>query len=368
MILNTRGRTRTRSGYSSGTPASPRLNRSRAPILEALESRRLLAYLGPSTKLPVTTSTGEYLIQVAGPGAVSVQPAGQGTINLTVYGTTTASTITITQIQPRYHIPGQFLVIRHLFVRTRQLGGLTATPMELDGRMTPLTNSMNNLDVGELGPDARVDLVGGLDELSATSVVLGPLGSVSIGQGINTASPTPVQSASFTLGTVTFGTMSLNGGRFAIGADTTQPITVQGNLTVSQSGQFLIGRDEAGSLTVGGSLAVDSGGQFLVGRNLDDLTVSGNLIIGPASGIAVEGEVNDLTVNGYFQGQGGTTNPSAIDLGVGLNISGLTILSGVPGQGGLINANIRAGGSIGGVDIPYGAYKSTIQSSTSMAT
>jgi hypothetical protein len=51
-----------------------------------------------------------------------------------------------------------------------------------------------------------------------------------------------------------------------------------------------------------------------------------------------------------------------------LNLSGLTILSGVTGQGGLIGANIRAGGSVSGVDIPYGTYKSTIKSNASMAT
>ena len=52
--------------------------------------------------------------------------------------------------------------------------------------------------------------------------------------------------------------MSLNGGRFAIDANSAQPITIQGNLTVSQNGRFSIGRDEDGSLNVGGSLAIVS--------------------------------------------------------------------------------------------------------------
>jgi hypothetical protein len=341
------------------------MNRSRTPILEALESRRMLAYLGPSTKLPVTTSAGEFLIQVTGPGAVSVHPAGIGAIDLTAYGTTTASTITITQTQQRYHFPNQLLAIQSFVVRSRQLGGLSAPPAELDGRMTTLTNSMNHLDIGGLGPNARVEIAGGLGEMTATSIDLGPLGSVSIAEGINSPPPGRVRSASYTLGAVSIGTMSLNGGRFAIGADSTQPITIQGNLSISQSGQFSIGRDENGSLSVGGSLVIASGGQFLVGRNLNAVTVVGNVIIGPGGGIAVNGVANGLTVDGYFQGQGGTTNPSAIDLGVGLNLSGLTILSGVAGQGGLITANIHAGGSISGVDIPYGVYQSTIQASAS---
>jgi hypothetical protein len=338
-------------------------------MLETLESRRLLAYLGPSTKLPVTTSAGEFLIQVTGPGAVSVQPAGNGAISLKAYGTTAASIITITQTQQRYHFPNQLLEIQGFIVRSRQLGGLSASPAELDGRMTTLTNSMNNFDVGGLGPNARIDIVGGLGEMNATSIDLGSRGFVSIGEGINVHPRGPVRSTSYTLGTVSIGTMSLNGGQFAIGSDAAQPITIQGNLTVSQGGQFSIGRDETGSLAVGGSLELDSGGQLLVGRNLNNLTVGGNLIIGPGgSGIAVNGALNGLTVNGYFQGQGGTANPSAIDLGVGLNISGLTILSGVTGKGGLIGANIRAGGSISGVSIPYGTYQSTIQANASMPT
>jgi hypothetical protein len=370
MILNALGWARTRSVDARSTPVWPRPNRSRTPLLEPLESRRLLSqYLGPSTKLPLTTSAGEFLIQVSGPGAVRVQPAGDGMLDLTAYGTTAASTVTITQTQQRYHFPSQLLAIRNFVVRSRQLGGLVATPALFDGRMTTVTNFVNNLDVGALGPLARVDIADGLGELTASSVVLGPLGSVSIAEGINAPSPTPGPSGSYTLGAVTINTLSLSGGQFAIGADSTLPITIQGNFTISQDGQFSIGRDEDGGLTVGGSLVVESGGQFLVGRNLNDVTVGGNLIIGPGgSGIAVNGALDGLTVNGYFQGQGGTANPSAIDLGVGLNLSALTILSGVTGQGGLINANIHAGGSVSGVDIPYGIYKSTIQANSSMTT
>ena len=56
--------------------------------------------------------------------------------------------------------------------------------------------------------------------------------------------------------------------------------------------------------------------------------------------------------------------PTLFDLGVGLNISGLTILGGNSSLNGLINANIRAGGSISGVDIVYGIVNSTIQPNT----
>lgn len=368
MILNTRGWARIRSEDSSRTAASPRPDRSRAPRLEALESRRLFSvYLGPSAKLPVVTTAGAFLIQVTGPGVVKIQPAPGGAVDLLAYGTTAASTITISQTEPRVHFPFAPLAIRGFVVRSGQLGGLSAMPAQLDGRMTALTNTVNTFDIGGLGPKAQVSIAGGLGELSASTINLGPIGYVSIAEGINAAVSNPGQSGSFTLGAVTVNTMSINGGRFAIGADATGPFTIQGNLTISQDGQLSIGRDEDSTINVGGSLVLESGGQIQVGRNLNNLTVDGNLIVGPVgSGIAVAGELNNLAVNGYFQGQGGTANPSAIDLGVGLDLSGLTIHSGVTGQGGLIDANIRAGGSISGVNIVYGTYKSTIQANASM--
>ena len=42
----------------------------------------------------------------------------------------------------------------------------------------------------------------------------------------------------------------------------------------------------------------------------------------------------------------------------------LTILGALSGQGGLINANVRAGGSISNVNIVYGTINSTIQPNT----
>jgi hypothetical protein len=102
-----------------------------------------------------------------------------------------------------------------------------------------------------------------------------------------------------------------------------------------------------------------------VGRNLSDLTVTGNIIVNPTgSGIVVNGEAAGVTVDGIFQGQGGTAAPTFFDLGVGLNLDGLTILGGNKRQNGLINANIRAGGTISGVDITYGQINSTIQPHT----
>ncbi len=164
---------------------------------------------------------------------------------------------------------------------------------------------------------------------------------------------------------MTIGAMELDGGRFVIGQDSLAPILIEGSLTISQDGLFSIGRDLDGSLSVSGNLVLNTGGQLMIGRNLSNLTVTGNLIVNPTgSGIVVDGALGSLTVDGIFQGQGGTSAPTLFDLGVGLNTSGLTILGGNQSQNGLINANIRSGGSISGVDIVYGTVNSTIQPNT----
>jgi hypothetical protein len=82
----------------------------------------------------------------------------------------------------------------------------------------------------------------------------------------------------------------------------------------------------------------------------------------------VHGALNGLTISGYFQGQGGLSAPSQIDLGVGLNLSNFNIEGGVSGQGGLINANVTAGGAVSSVGIAYGTYNSSVLSNTTMTT
>ena len=196
--------------------------------------------------------------------------------------------------------------------------------------------------------------------MSVSTIDLGPTGHVEITGDLNSFAQT---------GPMTIGAVTLDGGRFTVGRDSLESIAISGDLTISQDGQLAIGRDQNGTFTVNGSVLLSTGGQLIVGRNLGDLSVNGNLIVGPSgSGIAVDGALNGLTIDGYFQGQGGTSTPSAIDLGVGLNLTSSSILGGVSGQGGLIHANIRAGGSISGVDIAYGTYQSTIQANSSMPT
>ena len=164
---------------------------------------------------------------------------------------------------------------------------------------------------------------------------------------------------------MTIGRMTIDGGRFVVGQDSLAPILITSNMTISRDGVFAVGRDLDGSLSVSGNLVLDTGGQLFVGRNASTLTVTGNLIVNPSgSGIVIKGALSDMTVDGFFQGQGGTAAPMFFDLGVGLSLDGLTILGANGSQNGLINANIRAGGSISGVDIVYGTVNSTIQPNT----
>ena len=129
--------------------------RAITPALEHLEGRRLLSfYTGPSAIRPVHSSAGDFLIQVGGPGLVKVHPAGHGAIDLSAFGTTADSTITVTLVRPRWHFPSRLLPIHKLTVTSGQLGSLDAIPAELTGKMTPLNNTVADLELGEIGPGA----------------------------------------------------------------------------------------------------------------------------------------------------------------------------------------------------------------------
>jgi hypothetical protein len=332
--------------------------RALAPALEPLEGRLMLSafFTGPSANRPVHSNGGAFLIQVSGPGVVKVRPAGRSGIDLRAFGTTDATTLNITQIRPRWHFPSQLLVLHEVRITSGQLGGLNAGVAELSGKMTTINNTLNTLELGEIGPNAQIDVNGNVGTMSVSQVDLGPTGSVVVSGAVNTDDLS---------GSMTIGGLTIDGGRLVIGQDSFAPIVVTDNMTISHNGLFSVGRDLDGSLTVDGNLELDSGGQLFVGRNLSGLRVNGDLIVNPSgSGIVVNGALNGVSVTGIFQGQGGTSAPTFFDLGVGLNLSGLTISGANLSQNGLINANIRAGGSITGVDIAYGNVNSTIQPNT----
>jgi hypothetical protein len=338
-------------------PAQHRHRPRLAPTLEPLEGRRLLSlYTGPSAVRNILANGGVFRIQVEGPGLIKVHPAAKGAIDLSAFGTNAETTLSISQVRPRYHFPSQLLSIHDLTITSGQLGGLDASAAQLTGVMTPITTTMVTFTIGQLAPRSQVHVVGSVGVMNVSNINLGPTGVFSITGGLNTAQLT---------GAMTIGSINLDGGQFVIGQDSVAPISVQDTMTISHDGLFSVGRDLDGSLTVNGNLELDSGGQLMVGRNLANLTVNGNVIVNPSgSGIVVNGVLGDVVVAGIFQGQGGTAAPTAFDLGVGLNLNGLSVLGGNKSQNGLINANIRAGGSISGVNIVYGTVNSTIQPNT----
>jgi len=342
--------------------------RALSPGLEPLEGRQLLSvYTGPSAIRAVQTTGGTFLIQVGGPGLIKVHSAGRSAIELTAFGTTSSTTINVSQMRPPWHYPSHYLQLNKVVIVSGQLGSFNATSSELNGSMTQLNNTVDTLEFGAIGPNAQIKVNGDVGTLSANQINLGPLGQVVISGALNTNDQSNVPSSSLTdlTGLFTVGSMTINSGRFVIGGDSIAPITVTGNMTITKNGLFSVGRDLDGSLTVDGNLELDSGGQVFVGRNLSNLSVGGNLIVNPTgSGIVVNGALNSVNVNGIFQGQGGTSTPTLFDLGVGLTLNGLNIAGGTLSQNGLIDANIRAGGAISGVNITYGTVNSTIQPNT----
>ncbi len=343
--------------------------RAVAPALECLEGRWLLStYTGPSTVRTVQSSGGRFLIQVTGPGVIKENSAGRSAIDLSAFGTTNATTISITQIRPRWHFPSQYLGLNNVKITSGQLGGLDASFCELNGKITALNNTLSTLELGSIGPKAQINVDGSVGTMTVSQVDLGPTGHVIIAGQLNSSDSTSSTTSGGLIdltGLMTIGSFTINGGQFVIGEDSVAPISVTGNMTISRDGLFSIGRDMDNSLSINGNLVLDTGGQIFVGRNLNDLTVNGNVMVNPSgSGIVVNGALGDLSVSGIFQGQGGTSTPTLFDLGVGLNISGLTISGGTTSQDGLIDANIRAGGTITGENITYGSVNSTIQPNT----
>src|SRR5262245_24983592 len=90
-----------------------------APVLEPLETRQLLSfYTGFSSVRNIPTRSGIYNLQIAGPGILKTTAAPGGAVDLKVLGTSANSTLTITQVRPRFHAPNQLLSIRNLTIRS----------------------------------------------------------------------------------------------------------------------------------------------------------------------------------------------------------------------------------------------------------
>ena len=392
-------------GQGSGGVGKVRAGRSemvrrkgKLPAVEFLESRQLLSvFTGFSHVRNIATTSGIYSLQLSDQSVLKVSPAGNGQIDVKVLGTTTSSTLTITQVRPRYHLPNDLLSIRSLTIRSGQIGSILAAPVELDGTMTPLTSSVSTMDFGTLGPRAQIDVGGSVGAMSVGQVLLGPTGHVIIGGNLNGTTVTTNNSSTSasgtgsvtingtvtgtitatgtgsgtapttpqTVGAITIGSMAMNGGEFVVVGDSVAPIQITNNMSLSENGLFSIGRDQTGAITVGGSLLLDSGGQLRVGRNLAGLTVSGDVQINATgSGILVGGDLDSMTVGGVFRGQ---NTPTAVDLAVGLNLNGLSVMGGGAKQGGIQTANINVGKSLAQLVVPHGIFQSWITAGVSIS-
>ena len=215
--------------WSAGTSPDrvPLVRRPRwtaAPVLEPLEGRQLLSgYTGFSSVRNIITRSGIYNLTIGGPGILKTGAAGGGMTDLKVLGTSADSTLTITQLKPRFHVPNQLLSIRNLTIKSGQIGSINASPVELDGTMTPLTSSVNTIQFGGLGPAAQIDVVGSLGSMSLGNVMLGPTGHVVIAgnvSGLGTGTTTNTGGTATGTGT---STVTING-------------TVTGTITASGSG------------------------------------------------------------------------------------------------------------------------------------
>ncbi len=332
------------------------------PVLESLEGRQLLAlFTGFSHVRNIPTPSGVYSLQIDGPGVLKTQPAGGGSFDVKVLGTTDASTLTITQVRPRFHVVNGLMSIDDLIIRSGQIGGILASPVELDGAMTPVNSDVGTLEFGTLGPGAQIDVHGSVGTMNVGSVNLGPGGRVVISDDLNSASESPDQSSTTT--GMTIASMNLDGGQFVIGGESLDSISIAGDLSLSHNGLLAI---QTGTLSVGGSVIIGSGGQLNVRGNLTALTVGRNVLIGPgASGIVVGGDLDAMSVGGYFSGQGSAT---AIDLGVALNLNSLTVEGGgtSTSPGGIQSANINVGKNISNLDVSYGIFRSWITAGLSI--
>ncbi len=337
--------------------SSPRRTRRRVePGLEALESRQLLTlFTGFSRVRNVPTRSGVFSLAIDGPGVLRTAPAGNGAYNVKVMGTTTESTLSITQVRPRLHAVSTLLPIRDIFIKSGEIGRVNAGAVLLDGGMTPINGSLGSIAFGALGPRAQIDVLGSVGSMSFGSVDLGPGGRVVIAGDLTGAGSSTTDTATSGL---SIGQMSLRNGQFIIGRDAIAPVTIAGDLRLSENGLFSTGRDQRGTLGVGGSVVIDTGGEILVGRNLAGMAVNGDILVNPnAGGILVKGNLGGLRVNGIFRGQG---SPTDTDLAVGLNLTGLEVLGGGADQASIQNANISVGKNLTGLVAEHGIFRSWI--------
>ena len=291
------------------------------PAIESLEGRQLLSgFTGLSASRNVVVHGSVYNISVTGGGFEAVRPEGRGQFGVSLFGTTSQSTlnVSLTSFRPRLGIaPISFSGIQ---VRSGELGTINAGGATIDGMVSPLSG-LKSFNVGSISGNARLYF---------------------------SSSP-----STFNVGSIDLA----SGGEIYVQGDLTAPLTVS-SLTLN-GGNFSIGQDATGAMNFG-SLTLENGGVFSVGRNVTSgITINGNLsVLSSGSELNVGGNLTGLTVDGVIQGKG--TNKKSPDINVGLNLVNLTVQGATPNQGGIYGADIEAGKNITNLLVAHGIFDSFI--------
>ena len=231
------------------------------PVVESLEGWQLLAlFTGFSHVRNVPTNSGVYSLQIDGPGVLKTQPARRGSFDVKVLGTTNASTLTITQVRPRFHVDNGLMSIDNLTIRSGQIGSILASPVELDGAMSPVNSGMNTLEFGALGPGARIDVNGGVNSMDVGSVGSGA--QIDVNGSVSTMDLGPVESGAKIVINGSVSTMDV--GSVQSGAQ----IDVSGNVSTMD-----VGSVQSGAIDVSGSVSTMDVGSMESGA----IDVSGNV-------------------------------------------------------------------------------------------
>jgi len=328
--------------------------------VESLEGRQLLStFTGFSyvhnIQTPtginhnIQTPTGIFSLQLTGPGVLKARPAGHGAINLNVLGTTTNSSLSITQVQPRFHVVNTLLVIQDLTIKSGQIGNIQASAAELNGPMTlpmtPLTTSINTLQFGALGPNAQIDVNGSVGSMSVQNVNLGPSGHVVIADDLNSLTVNGTFQGQ--------GTSAID---LSVGLDLTNFTVLGGssNLGGVRSANIAVGKDivglniqhgifnsliTAGVLIDGSPQNSSSGGN--IGPDGSDAILDSEILAGV--------QIKNLLINGNVRSDY-VTNPSPHPTGYPTRIvAGEVLEDRAPGrdpQGGFPQGTFTSGGNI----------------------
>ncbi len=296
-----------------GSEPTTARGRAGVPAVEILEERQLLSlYNGPTRVRPVQAGHAYYQLTLTGPGYETVSAIGKGahkTLAINLYGTTAGSQLTVSLLRaaPGYGKGHSALPIGAINVASGQLGGVSAGgTANLMGAISPISG-VQSLSFNTLGPNAQINVNGGINSFQVGSANLGPNGGVHIAGSVS--------------GNFTVGALTLNGGKVLIDGDVTG--LNLGGITLQNSGQFLIGHDINGSASLG--TVNINGGRLLVTHDVATTLNTGNLTVQNTGQFIVGDDLNSLQVNGSEQIQTSGLFQVGTDLGTMGIVQGMTV-------------------------------------------